>query len=178
MEAARHDDLMSGYTVGYGRALGQSRVYGVGSVGLILVISSFWVGSPVLFGLGALLVCAAVYFYPLIETGRPRIGANQYGIFVEGLGLISWRGVREVKLVSIAVRTMMTHELQIHLSQPIARALIADWRRMPWYRLMMHLPWSMTADNVIRIPLTAFARPAEDIHAQFERLWRHYRGRG
>ena len=61
---------------------------------------------------------------------RPRLGANQYGIFIEGLGLIGWRSIEKIDTVHIAVRTMMTHELQIKLSQPLEQALLADWRKM------------------------------------------------
>jgi len=177
MAVAQSDPYQSGYAVGYGLELGQVRVYGVGAIGVGLLFAAFSMGSLIALVLGLAAICIAVYFFPLIETGRPRIGANQYGIFVEGLGLLAWSGIREVKLVSIAVRTLMTHELQIHLSQPLERVLIADWRKLPWYRQIMHLPWQMSHDNVVRIPLTAFARPALEVHRQFERLFKFYKTR-
>jgi hypothetical protein len=42
----------------------------------------------------ALAVAAAGFCYynlPLLEAGRPTIGANQYGIFIQAFGLIRWR---------------------------------------------------------------------------------------
>lgn len=171
-------DAPSGYTVTYSPDLGQARVYGVGGVGVLLIVTAFFQGSPLLFvaGAGALLVGA--YYLPLIETGRARIGATQYGVFVEGLGLIGWREITDIKHVSIAVRTMTTHELQLKLGKPIPGALLADWRKLPWYRLAMHLPWRMSDDNVIRIPLDTMARKPDEIERRFKRMWTHFRQSG
>ena len=57
---------------------------------------------------------AAVTYYnvPLLER-RPTIGANQYGIFIQGFGLIRWRAIDRIDLVEIAVRASTIHELQI-----------------------------------------------------------------
>ena len=49
----------------------------------------------------------AYYFYPLIE-GRPRIGANEYGVFCDGLGLIPWREVNDVLLRTLRCETWRT----------------------------------------------------------------------
>jgi hypothetical protein len=158
--------------------MGSARVYGVGGFGVFLLVTAFFQQSVVLFLLALAALAFAAYNFPLIETDRTRIGANQYGIFVEGLGLIDWRDIEDIKLVSIAVRTMMTHELMIKLDQPIPRSLLADWRKMPWPRLMMHLPWRMAHDNVVRIPLDAMGPAPEEIERNFKRMWRFYRSSG
>jgi hypothetical protein len=66
-------------------------------------------------------------------------------------------------------------ELHIKLKQPLASALMADWRRLAIWRLLMRLPWAMTYDNIVRINLQPFAPPAEDITRTIERMWRYYR---
>ena len=38
------------------------------------------------------------YNMPLLETGRPTIGANQYGIFIQAFGLIRWRAIERIDL--------------------------------------------------------------------------------
>lgn len=165
----------SGYTVAYGREMAQGRVYGVGGAGIVLLVTAVFQGTPVVFALGLAALGFAVYYLPLVDTTRARIGATQYGIFIEGLGLIGWRDISEIKLVSIAVRTMMTHELHIKLVRPIPSVLLADWRNLPWYRLITYLPWRMSDDNVVRIPLDQMSRPPEEIERSFTRLWNFHR---
>ena len=125
---------------------------------------------------GAVASGAAAYHnWPLLEKGRPTIGANQYGIFIQGLGLIRWRAVKRIDLVESPARSMMLHELDIELAAPLATALVADWRKRPLHRQLMRLPWSRAGAALIRINLDAFDKPAEDIHATLLRMWRYYR---
>jgi hypothetical protein len=118
--------------------------------------------------------CSAYYFFPFTES-RPRLGANQYGLFIDGLGLIAWRAIGEVNLVTYSVRTLEMEELHIKLKQPLGRALLTDWRRLPVWRLLMRLPWKMGYDNIIRINLQPFTPPADEIHRVMLRMWRFYR---
>lgn len=164
-----------GYTVGYGREKGQFRVFVLSAIGIVLSLAAFAWGSEIVLAIGVAALGTAFYFYPLIETEKPRLGANQYGIFIEGLGLIGWRSIREIETVSIAVRTMITHELQIRLDTPLERALVADWRRLPLHRLLMRLPWTMSHNNTIRINLEPFADAPDEIERTLKRMQRYYR---
>ncbi|KUO64670.1 MAG: hypothetical protein APF80_09725 [Alphaproteobacteria bacterium BRH_c36] len=177
MTDAPADDIQdaSGYTVRYGKEKGQFRVFILAGAGILLCIAAFYQGSEILLGIGIAALGAAYYFFPLIESDRPRLGANQYGIFIEGLGLIGWRSVENIETVHIAVRTMMTHELQIKLSQPLEQALLADWRKMAFYRLLMRLPWTMSHNNTIRINLEPFDDPPDEVERTLKRMQRHYR---
>lgn len=163
-----------GYHLPYGKDAGDFRF----NVMVIITALAFGMfaatGYDALLPVGALTGCVAYYFYPLKER-KPRIGAGQYGIFIDGFGLIAWRAIGEITLVTHASRFSETDELQIRLKTPLDNALLADWRKMPIWRLLMKLPWSMTYDNVVRIPLSPFASPPEDIHWQFQRLWKYYR---
>ncbi len=118
--------------------------------------------------------CSAYYFFPFTES-RPRLGANQYGLFIDGFGLIAWRAIDEIKLVTYSVRTLEMEELHIKLKQPIGTALLADWRRLPTWRLLMRLPWKMGYDNIIRIDLQPFPTPADEVQRVMQRMWRFYR---
>ena len=166
---------MTGYTVAYARDEAPFPVYVSAFVGLILLAAGLTKANPILFGLGCVAAGFAIYNWPLAEVGRPRIGANQYGIFIEGFGIIQWRSITNIDLVEIAVRAQTLNELQIGVKQPLSSALIADWRKMPWYRQLMRLPWSMTYDNKIRITLDPFDKDPGEIHRTFLRMWRHYR---
>jgi hypothetical protein len=169
------ENEMNGFTVAYGRDEAPFPVYVAGLAAIILVAAGLYKANPVMFGLGAVATGFALYNWPLAEIGRPRFGANQYGVFIEGFGIIGWRAIDRIDLAQIAVRAVTLNELQIGLKVPVSKALITDWRRMPWYRQLMRLPWTMTYDNTIRITLDPFDKEPEEIHRTFQRMWRHYR---
>jgi hypothetical protein len=118
--------------------------------------------------------CSAYYFFPFTEN-RPRLGANQYGLFIDGFGLIEWRAIGDIGLVTYSVRTLEMEELHIKLKKPLTSALLVDWRGLPAWRLLMRLPWKMGYDNIVRINLQPFAPPAEEINRTIQRMWRYYR---
>jgi hypothetical protein len=168
-------DDINGYTVAYDQDELQFPVYVVLVIGIALCIAAMIHSNIILLVLGFAAICYGYYNVPLLETGRPRIGAGQYGIFIEGLGIISWRATQDIDLVAVEMRGIPQNELQITLAQPLQRALIADWRQRPMHRLLMRLPWSLTAKGVIRIPLDVFDHDAGDIHKTFVRMLRFYR---
>ncbi len=163
-----------GYHLAYGKDSGDFR-FNVMAIITVMACGMFAAtGYDTLLVVGAATGCVAYYFYPLKER-KPRIGAGQYGIFIDGFGLISWRAIADIKHIVYASRFSETDELQIQLKTSLDNALLVDWRDLPIWRLLMKLPWTMTHDNVVRIQLAPFASPPEDIHRQFHRLWRFYR---
>jgi len=164
-----------GYSVTYGRDETDIPVFVLAALAVILLFSAWYTGSTLWLALGIGAAGAAYYNIPLLETNRPTIGANQYGIFIQGFGLIGWRAIGSIELVSIAVRASTVHELQIGLNMRISSALVADWRKQPFYRSLMRLPWSMDHTNVVRVNLEPFDQPPDEIHRTLVRMWRHYR---
>lgn len=163
-----------GYHLHYAKDAGDFR-FNVMAILTALAIGMFAAtGYDMLVVVGATTGCVAYYFYPLKER-KPRIGAGQYGIFVDGFGLIGWRAIGDIQLVTHATRFSETDELQIRLKTSLDNALLADWRRLPIWRLLMKLPWTMSYDNVVRIPLAPFGSPPDEIQRQFRRLWKYYR---
>jgi hypothetical protein len=169
------DHEMTGYTVAYARDDAPFPVYLALTFAAILMVAGLYQGNPIFFALGCIAAGFAYYNWPLAEIGRPRIGANQYGIFIEGFGIVQWRAIDAIDLAQIAVRAETKNELQVKLKQPLSRALIADWRKVPVYRKLMRLPWSMTYDNKIRISLDALEKEPDEIHRTFLRMWKHFR---
>lgn len=168
------DFVERGYHLAYAKDAGDFR-FNVMAVLTALAFGLFAAtGYDALLVFGAVTGCVAYYFYPLKER-KPRIGAGQYGIFIDGFGLISWRAIADIQKITYASRFNETDELQIRLKTSLDQALLADWRRLPIWRLLMKLPWTMTYDNVVRIPLAPFGPPPDDIQRQFFRLWKHYR---
>ncbi len=168
-------DDMHGYTVAYEREELSFPVYVVGFVGAVLATIGVAIDNIVLIGLSLCALGFAYYNFPLLETGKPRIGAGQYGIFAEGLGILAWRSIKAIELVPVDIRGSTSNELRITLEDPLDRALLVDWRKRPFYRFLMRLPWTIGSGNIIRIPLDVFDRPADEIMHSFSRMMSFFR---
>ena len=166
----------NGFAVGYEHGKGTFRVYISAAFAIGLAAAAFETGSGI-----ALILCAgfavvSFYFYPLIEADRARLGANEYGVFIEGFGLISWRGIKEIRLATRAVRNIEINELEITLSKTIGNAVLADWRKLPWHRLLMRLPWRMPNDRKVLVDLEPFAGKPDRTLSEVQRRWRYFGG--
>ncbi len=163
-----------GYSVTYGGEEIQVPVYVVAFLAAAFLAAAIVTGSTVWLVLGVAAAGVTYYNVPLLER-RPAMGANQYGIFIQGLGLIRWRAIDRIELVELAVRASTIHELQIGLKERLSSALVADWRQQSFFRSLMRLPWSMARTNVVGVNLEPFNREPDEVHRTLLRLWRHYR---
>jgi hypothetical protein len=176
MSAISDERNVGGYAVAYRRDDTNFPVYVTAALAAIFFTAAWITGAA--YWLVPALASAGFTYYniPLLETGRPTIGANQYGIFIQAFGLIRWRAIERIDIVEIAERAMTVHELQVALNAPLGSALVADWRRrQPTYRLLMRLPWRMDHTGVVRVSLEPFDQPPDEIHRTFLRMWRYYR---
>ena len=164
-----------GYTVAYRRDDIAFPVVVMAILAVGCVAAAFFTGQAFWLIFGVAGAAATYHNLPLLEKGRPTIGANQYGIFVQGLGLIRWRAVERIDLVQTAGRSMTLYELQIALTAALGSALVVDWRRRPLHRLLMRLPWSMAGSTIVRVNLDAFDSSPEEVHRTILRMWRYYR---
>jgi hypothetical protein len=175
MVAALEDGNVGGFSVAYGRDDTYFPVYVTAALAAIFLTAA-WITGAIYWLVPAAAAAAFTYYnIPLLETGRPTIGANQYGIFIQAFGLIRWRAIERIDLVEIAERAMTVHELQISLGAPLGSALVVDWRRQPNYRRLMRLPWRMHHTNMVQVNLEPFDQPPDVIHRTFLRMWRFYR---
>ncbi len=164
----------SGLAIAYAKGKGTARVYIAFAMGALF--TGFWIfnGSEVALLLGVLAFGVSFYFYPLVESDRTRVGAGEHGIFIEGFGLIPWRSVDNIQLSTYAVRSIEVSELHVKLSKSLPHALAADWRSLPWHRLLMMLPWKMNADNIVRINLEPFPGTPDEFLRAFLSKWRYF----
>lgn len=164
----------TGFAMTYAKGKGSARVYI--ALAMAALFAGFWIlnGSEIALLFAVLAFGVGFYFYPLVESGRPRIGAGEHGIFIEGFGLIPWRSVHDISLSTYAVRSIQVNELHIKLSKTLPDALSADWRSVPFHRLLMKLPWQMGADSIVRINLEPFPGPPQEIVQAFQRKWRYF----
>ena len=134
MSAALDEGNVGGYSVAYGRDDTYFPVYVTAALAAIFCTAALLTGAPYWLLLAALAAGFTHRNIPLLENGRPTIGANQYGIFIQAFGLIRRRAIERVDFVEIAERAMTLHELQIVLNAPLTSALVADWRKQPSWR--------------------------------------------
>jgi hypothetical protein len=170
------DNDIVDYTIGYDQEDIHFPVYAMTALAVALIGAGAVKGLPVLVAVGLLPAAVAYYNLPLLESGRPRIGSGQYGLFVEGLGLISWRAVESIETIEMIERAGTSHDLVIELKKPIPEALLADWRSRPLLRRAMRLPWRMSSKTEIHIPLDVLDKPAAEIKDTVVRMWRFNRG--
>ena len=163
-----------GYSVTYGREEIQTPVYVIAFIAAATLAAAIVTGATLWLVLGVAAAGITYYNVPLLER-RPTMGANQYGVFIQGFGLIRWRAIERIDVVEIAVRASTIHELQIALKTRLSSALVADWRKLPFHRSLMRLPWSMARTNVVGVNLEPFNTDPDDIHRTLLRLWKHYR---
>ena len=164
-----------GYTVHYAKGETQFPVYLLAFLATVLIAGSLVGANVYAFVFGIAAAAFAYYFNPMLETSRPVIGANEYGVFIQGFGILKWRAVKKIDLVPVAVRAMTTHHLKITLDQPLGSALVADWRKLPWYRRGMRLLWSMSPENIVMITLDPLDQEPDEIFRTCTRMWRYYR---
>src|ERR1700754_2790753 len=136
MSGALDEGNVGGYSVAYSRDDVYFPVYITAALALIFVTAAWIMGAAYWLVPAAAAAAFTYYNIPLLETGRPTIGANQYGIFIQAFGLIRWRAIARIDLAEIAERAMTVHELQIALNGTLAAALVVDWRKQPAYRLL------------------------------------------
>lgn len=170
------DNDIVGYTIGYDQEEIHFPVYVMTALAVVLFAAGVVKAVPLLAAVGLLPAAVAYYNLPLIEAGRPRIGSGQYGLFIEGLGLVSWQAVDSIETLEVIERGGTSHDLIISLKRPIPEALLADWRSRPLLRRAMRLPWRMASKTELRIPLDVLDRPAAEIKDTFVRMWRFNRG--
>ena len=177
-DGLQREELPVGFSLPYDPDAGDFRVYFAGFIAVLSLALALAGYGPVALLSACVAGAIAYHFYPLIEKSKPRFGANQYGMFVDGLGNIAWGAIREIEVQTFAVRSIENKYLTVRLRDPIDKALFADWRDLPLWKSLMKLPWRLRDDDMtVAIELATFAEAPEDILAEILRLRRLY-GRG
>jgi hypothetical protein len=174
---AGSDDRFTGYTIAYDRDEIQFPVWILIILGAALLFAALANGSVLLLLGSGLVGCFVFYSFPLLETGKTRLAANPDGLFIEGLGRLTWRDVAAIDVVEVSVRGSIYSEAEISLSGPLAIAPLEDDRKIPWHRRLMRKPFYLRSGPKIRVPLDVFDHEPDDIIKSLTRIWFHYRGR-
>lgn len=165
---------VGGYSVVYGKDEIYFPVYVLAFVAAACLAGAWVTGQTLWLVFGLAAAGLTYYNFPLLEQ-RAILGGNQYGIFVQGFGVIRWSAISGLELVRLPSRAVTFHVLDIMLKVPLRNALVSDWRDQPFHRSLMRMQWTMPQHNIVRVKLEPFDQEPEDIHATLMRMWRHYR---
>lgn len=126
--------------VNYVSGAGDMMVYG-GVVVIALGVLAFIVqGNPVFLLMCPIGFAVSAYFYPLIEKGVVRIGADNRGLFFEGLGIVPWDAINAVHHQQRALRTLRLHTLYVELTGKPADVVV-DPSPLPAWKQFMARAW-------------------------------------
>ena len=165
-----------GFTVAYEQEELQFPIYVLAGMAAAFLFEAINLPSYAFFVASLVLVAAIYHNAPLLETGTPRLSAGSKGLSIYSLGLVAWRSISAIELVSSSLRGAVYYEIRVTLNQPITTALVMDGRHLPLYRALMRRPWALVKPSTIRIPSDIFDLPAADIFKALTRAWKFYRG--
>jgi hypothetical protein len=158
------------FAVGYRKGSGEGLVYGglfIAAIGAMAFLAGSGAGFLVVTAAG---LVATFHFYPLVEAGRPQLGANDDGLFIEGIGFIDWAEIAELELFRTSVRSIMMTNLIVTLARPLGDAVIKR-EKQEWWRVLTTRCYKPTAPQQLLIPLHPLQGEPDEI---FKRL-RAYR---
>ncbi|WP_162901310.1 hypothetical protein [Breoghania sp. L-A4] len=158
------------FAIGYRKGTGEGLVYGglfVAGLGGVAVATGSGPAFLVLIAAGLL---ATFHYYPLVEAGRPKLGANAGGLFIEGIGFIDWAEIADLELYRTSVRSIVLSNLIVTLTRPLEDAVVKR-EAQPVWRMLMARCYTRKTPTRIEVPLHTMQGDAEEILA----LLRAYR---
>ncbi|MEM6381171.1 MAG: hypothetical protein AAF739_00720 [Pseudomonadota bacterium] len=118
-------------------------------------------GQPIFLWMVPVGLGVSAYFYPLIEKGVVRLGADARGLFFERLGIVPWDAIQSVRHERRALRTLRLHTLHIVLtSEP--ETVVVDTDPAPAWKQWMSKAWKADG-RTISIDLHPLAKDPVDL---------------
>lgn len=155
------------FAVPYRKGSGEGLVYGGLIAGAIALAVFMTAGEPLYVAVAFVGLAATYYFYPLIETGRPQLGANDDGLYVAGIGFVDWAEIAQLELFRTSVRMIVMNTLIVTLARPLDEAVVKREKRSPW-RLAMTRCYTRKSPTRIEIPLHPLRGDADEILARLK----------
>ena len=138
------------------RSLGVNYLPGSGDMmaygGLVMaalgVLAFFVQGHPVFLIMVPVGLTVSAYFYPLIEKGVVRLGADQRGLFFERLGIIPWAAVKSVRHEQRALRSLRLHTLHVEL-RAAPETVVIEHDPVPFWKMLMAKAWKRNGNTIL-----------------------------
>lgn len=154
------------FTVGFNRGQSEGIVYGSLLLGILFAVIGIVGGLPLLAVAAIAPLGIAYWHYPMIEKGRPQLGANEDGLYVERIGFIDWAAIRMTDVKRTSVRNIELVRLDVLLTRPLDNAVTKSQTFPVWKKFMMR-NWKRTprehGRELIAINLHTLAADPEEI---------------
>jgi hypothetical protein len=154
------------FTVGFNRSQSEGLVYGSLLLGLLFAAIGIAGGMPLLTVAALAPLAIAYWHYPMIERGKPQLGANEEGLYVERIGFIDWAAIRMTDVKRTSVRNIELVRLDVLLTRPLDDALTRSQSFPIWKKFMMR-NWKRTprehGRELIAINLHTLAADPDEI---------------
>ncbi|MEQ8656591.1 MAG: hypothetical protein RIC24_04685 [Hyphomicrobiales bacterium] len=141
--------------VNYLSGSGDMMAYGGIVVAALGVLAFFVQGQMVFLFMVPIGLAVALYFYPLIEKGVVRLGADSRGLYFERLGIIPWAAIKSVRHQQKALRTLRLHILYVEL-RAAPETVVTDPDDVPFWKAFMAKAWKRDG-NTLSVDLHALA---------------------
>ena len=154
------------FTVGFNRSQSEGIVYGSVLLGIAFAVIGGIGGIPLL-ALASLAPFGIAYWhFPMIEKGKPQLGANEEGLYVERIGFIDWAAIRMTDVKRTSVRNIELVRLDVLLTRPLENAVTKAQACPLWKKFMMR-NWKRTprehGRELIAINLHTLAADPDEI---------------
>ncbi|MBO6676860.1 MAG: hypothetical protein JJ908_16485 [Rhizobiales bacterium] len=142
--------------VNYLSGSGDMMAYGGIVVAALGVLAFFVQGQMVFLIMVPIGLAVSAYFYPLIEKGVVRLGADVRGLYFERLGIIPWAAIKSVRHQQKALRTLRLHILHVEL-RAAPETVVTERDDVPFWKMFMAKAWKRDG-NTISIDLHPLAK--------------------
>ncbi|MHA7774088.1 hypothetical protein [Roseibium sp. M-1] len=125
------------FTVGFNRGQSAGIVYGSLVLGVLFAAIGVAGGLPLLAFAAIAPIAIAYWHFPMVENGKPQLGANEDGLYVERIGFIDWAAIRMTDVKHNKVRNRDQVRLDVLLTRPLNDAVAKAQTFPVWKKFMM-----------------------------------------
>ncbi|GAA0778181.1 hypothetical protein E1180_06610 [Roseibium denhamense] len=131
------------FTVGFNRRTSEGLFYGCIGIGIVFAAVSVVGGLPLLAPAAIAPFAMAYWHFPMIEKGKPQLGANEEGLYVERIGFIDWSAIRMTDVHRTKVRNNEQVKLHVLLTRSLEDA-VSQAQTCPFWKKFMMRNWKRT----------------------------------
>lgn len=154
------------FTVSFNRSQSEVIVYGCLALGILFAAIGVFTGVHLLTLAAIAPIAMAYWHYPMIEKGKPQLGANEEGLYVERIGFIDWSAIRMTDVKRKTVRNIEQVRLDVLLTRPLDNALTRA-QPFPFWKKYMKRNWKRSrrehGRELIAIDLHTLAADPDEI---------------
>ncbi len=131
---------------------GAPLAYGGLVVAVVLAIAAQGANSAALWVAAVLALLIALHNWPLVRQLATALSVSEYGFFLDGLGLVGWKGIKAARVEERKLGKTTLPELVLEVD---AEALKSVMTAAPagGLRRLQYRPWRVAGGHLLRVDL-------------------------